>query len=96
MVWKIYKGNTVSEVQSHDDHTLFIKHSALGGVTTLIVYVDDIIISENDLKEMEDFQKFLAKEFEIKDLRKLKYFLGIISSQEREFLFHGQKMSLIY
>ena len=34
--------------QSQDDHTLFIKHSAAGGVTALLVYVDDIIVIEND------------------------------------------------
>ena len=37
--------------QSQGDHTLFIKHSKSGGVTTLLVYVDDIIVIENDLKE---------------------------------------------
>ena len=30
--------------QSQGDHTLFIKHSTLGGVRSLIVYVDDIIV----------------------------------------------------
>lgn len=29
--------------QSQEDHTLFIKHSTLKGVTILIIYVDDII-----------------------------------------------------
>ena len=34
--------------QSQGDHTLFIKHSATGGVTALLVYVDDIIVTGND------------------------------------------------
>ena len=34
--------------QSQGDHTLFIKHSAAGGVTALLVYVDDIIVTGND------------------------------------------------
>ena len=34
--------------QSQGDHTFFIKHSISGGVTTLIVYVDDIIVTGND------------------------------------------------
>ena len=31
--------------QSQGDYTLFIKHSTTGGVTTLLVYVDDIIVT---------------------------------------------------
>ena len=37
--------------QGQVDHTLFIKHSISRGVTTLIVYVDDIIVTGNDEKE---------------------------------------------
>ena len=54
--------------QSQEDHTLFIKHSALGGVTTLIVYIDDFIVTENDEKEKDTLKQCLANEFEIKDL----------------------------
>ena len=37
--------------QSQGDHTFFIKHSISGGVAILIVYVDDIIITGDDLVE---------------------------------------------
>ena len=37
--------------QSQGNHTLFIKHYDLGGVTTLLVYVDHIIVTKNDPKE---------------------------------------------
>ena len=37
--------------QSQGDHTIFIEHSISGGVTTLIVYVDDIIVTGNDEKK---------------------------------------------
>ena len=76
--------------QSKGDHTLFIKHSSLGRVTSLIVYVDDIIMTRNDEKEKNTLKQFLAKEFEIKDLGKLKYFLGIeviLSNHARHFHF---------
>lgn len=36
--------------QSRGDHTHFIKHSETRGVTALIVYVDDIIITVNAKK----------------------------------------------
>lgn len=37
--------------QSQKDYTLFIKHSNSGGTTTIIMYVDDIIVTGNDVKE---------------------------------------------
>ena len=37
--------------QSQGDHTLFIRHSILGRVTALIVFVDDTIVIENDEKK---------------------------------------------
>ena len=63
--------------QSQGDHTLFVKHSASGGVTALLVYVDDIIVTGDDVEGMERLKKCLVEEFEIKELGKLKYFLGI-------------------
>lgn len=55
---------------------LFIKHSDSGGVTVL-VYVDNIIVTRNDEKERQTLRQCLTKEFEIKELRKLRCFLGI-------------------
>ena len=40
--------------QRQGDHTLFIKHSAARGVTALLVYVDDIIVTGNDEREKHD------------------------------------------
>ncbi|RVW62074.1 Copia protein [Vitis vinifera] len=63
--------------QSQGDHTLFIKHSATRGVTALLVYVDDIIVTGNDEREKHEVKQRLATKFEIKELGKLKYFFGI-------------------
>lgn len=38
--------------QNQGDQTLFIKHSDSKGVITLLVYVDDIIVTDNDKKEI--------------------------------------------
>lgn len=62
--------------QSNSDHTLFLKHQG-ELVTALIIYVDDMIITGNDEKEITNLQKYLATEFEMKNLGGLKYFLGI-------------------
>ena len=37
--------------QSQGDHKLFVKHSSLGGVTVLLIYVDDIIVTGDDEEE---------------------------------------------
>ena len=63
--------------QSQGDHTLFIKHSQDGKLTLLLVYVDDIIITGDHELEKQTLRDRLAAQFEMKDLRKLMYFLGI-------------------
>ena len=63
--------------QCQGDHTLFIKRSHLGKITTLIVYVADIVVIREEQEEIMRLKSYLAKEFEIKDLGKLWYFLGI-------------------
>ncbi|RVW46001.1 Retrovirus-related Pol polyprotein from transposon RE1 [Vitis vinifera] len=77
-----FEGNTVMKEfgyeQSQGVHTFFIKHSASRGVTVLLVYVDDIIVTRNDEREKHELKQRLATEFEIKELGKLKYFLGKI------------------
>ena len=40
--------------QSKDDHTFFIKHSAAEGVTALLVYIDEIIVTGNDEREKHE------------------------------------------
>ena len=60
------------------DHALFIKHGENGGaVTILLVYVDDILIPGGDLEEIRKLIKALLRQFEMKQLGPLKYFLGI-------------------
>ena len=63
--------------QGQNDQTLFVKHSLDGKITILIVYVDDIILTGDNFKEMEEINRLMAMEFEVKDLRTLKYFLGM-------------------
>ena len=64
-------------MQSHVDHTMFYKHSGDNKIVILIVYVDDIILTDDNIMELEKLKGVLAKEFEIKDLGQLRYFLGI-------------------
>ena len=61
--------------QSQANHTMFYKHSKEGKVAILIVYVDDIILTSDDVVELERLKRKLANDFKIKDLGMLKYFL---------------------
>ena len=56
---------------------MFIKHGAKEKVAILIVYVDDIIITISDEKEVKNPEDHLATSFDIKALGLLTYFLGI-------------------
>ena len=63
--------------QTQSDHTLFVKRSASNKVVILIVYVDDIVLTGNHEEEMRKLKASLSREFEIKDLGSLRYFLGM-------------------
>ncbi|EOY05030.1 Cysteine-rich RLK (RECEPTOR-like protein kinase) 8 [Theobroma cacao] len=57
-------------------HSLFLFHRGPAFIAVLI-YVDDVIITGNDLDRIIKLKRYLDKKFRIKDLGKLKYFLGI-------------------
>lgn len=49
----------------------------------MLVYVCDVILAGNSLQEMKQINEKLHKEFRIKDLGKLKYFLGIHAAHSK-------------
>ncbi|RVW39495.1 Retrovirus-related Pol polyprotein from transposon RE1, partial [Vitis vinifera] len=71
-------------IQCQADYTLFMKHSKEGEMTLFIVYVDDIIITGDDEEGIGNLKKLLAREFEIKDLGQLRYFLGMEVGRTKE------------
>lgn len=62
--------------QSASDHSLFLKISE-SSTTTLLVYVDDIVLAGNNIEEIEIITGLLDHAFKIKNLGNLKYFLGL-------------------
>lgn len=72
------------------DHTLFIRHSDSRGVTALLVYVDDIIMIGNNEKERQTLRQCLTREFEIKELGRLKYFLQIKVAHSKQNILISQ------
>lgn len=61
---------------SPNDHSLFIKRCSTS-IVLLAVYVDDIILTCDDLGKISSLKHFLDSQFNIKDLGILHYFLGI-------------------
>ena len=77
--------------QSRVDDTMIFKHSNEGKIVVLIVYVDDIIVTDDDHLEIMRLKMMLARDFEIKDLGALKYFLGMEFSRSRKGIFVSQR-----
>lgn len=63
--------------QSQSDHSLFIEHGAAGSFIALLIYVNDIIIASNDDNVVIILKTKLSKEFKLKDLEPLRYFLDL-------------------
>ncbi|XP_020415554.1 uncharacterized protein LOC109948060 [Prunus persica] len=72
------------------DYSLFTKAQGTS-FTAVLIYVDDILLTGNDLQEMEGLKAFLLKRLCIKDLGDLKYFLGIEFSRSKKGIFMSQR-----
>ncbi|XP_059590835.1 retrovirus-related Pol polyprotein from transposon RE1 isoform X1 [Vitis vinifera] len=81
--------------QGQADHTLFVKKSHARKLAILIVYVDDIILSGNDMGELQNLKKYLSEEFEVKDLGNLKYFLGMEVARSRKGIVVSQRKYIL-
>ena len=58
------------------DIALFLRRSD-HGITILLLYVDDMIVTGGDMQGIQDLKHFLGRQFEMKDLDPLNYFLGL-------------------
>ena len=76
--------------QSNSDHTMFLRKQH-GKITTLIIYVDDMVVKKKDPEERKALQNYLFREFEMKDLGHLKYFLRMEVSRSSERIFLSQR-----
>lgn len=77
--------------QSQTDHTIFYKHRKDGKIAILIVYVDNIVLTDSDKEKLDRLKRRLATEFEIKDLGALEYFLGMEFARSNEGIFVNQR-----
>jgi Reverse transcriptase (RNA-dependent DNA polymerase) len=72
------------------ESSMFVKTSNQG-IVIILIYVDDLVIIGNDKVGMEHLKHHLGKEFDIKDLGNLKYFLDIEIARSRKGLFLSQR-----
>lgn len=74
--------------RSKADYSLFV-HKRTTSSTVILVYVDDVILPDNDLSEINRIKQFLDDSLKIKDLGNLKFFLelGIARSRSGIFLY---------
>ncbi|KAL5789565.1 hypothetical protein ACOSQ2_004453 [Xanthoceras sorbifolium] len=77
-------------VQSRADYSLFTRKQGKS-FTTLLIYVDDILITGNDPNSIAATKEFLHSNFRIKELGNLKYFLGIEVSTSKNGIFISQR-----
>ncbi|KAJ0799808.1 putative RNA-directed DNA polymerase transcription factor Lambda-DB family [Helianthus annuus] len=74
---------------SRADPSLFI-YKRGSCIMYLLVYVDDLILTGNDSSTISSFISYLNKEFAIKDLGKLNYFLGLEVTYTQNGIFVNQ------
>jgi hypothetical protein len=72
------------------EHTLFVKKD---GEKVLIVslYVDDLIFTGNDSKMFKDFKESMKNMFDMTDLGRMRYFLGVEVNQGSHGIFICQQ-----
>ncbi|XP_065621746.1 uncharacterized mitochondrial protein AtMg00810-like [Quercus suber] len=74
---------------SHYDSALFLRHTDKGTIL-LLMYVDDVIITGDDLSSIQELKDFLSQQFEMKDLGHLSYFLGLEITYSTDRLYTTQ------
>jgi len=69
------------------EHTLFTKSKEGGKILIVSLYVDDLIYTGNDGSMCDEFRRSMMTEFDMSDLGKMRYFLGIKVMQNSSGIF---------
>lgn len=77
--------------RSQNEPTLYVKECGNGKRIIVSLYVDDLLITGNDIDEINKFKKSMLQVFEMTDLGLMKYFLGMELHQLDDGIFLSQK-----
>ncbi|GKV33750.1 hypothetical protein SLEP1_g42213 [Rubroshorea leprosula] len=81
-------------VQSSHDYSLFM-HNSPQDVTLLLIYVDDMLITDSNKEGIAKLKELLFCSFQMKDLGPLTYFLGLeVHSSSRGYAVNQRKYVL--
>lgn len=75
----------------HSEHTLFTKTKEGGKILIVSLYVDDLIFTGNDEVMFAEFKSSMLREFDMTDLGKMRFFLGIEVLQSSDGIYICQK-----
>lgn len=75
----------------HYGHTLFVKTEKGDKILIVSLYVDNLIFTGNDACMFEKFKNSIKLEFDMTDLGKMKYFLGVEVQQSSESIHMWQR-----
>ena len=90
--WFAKFSSTISrlgDMASHYNSALFFRHIDTS-IILLLLYVDDMIITGDDLIGIQELKNFLSQQFEMKDLGFLSYFLGLEITHSTDGLYITQ------
>lgn len=76
----------------HSEYTLFVKSDPAKGILIVSLYVDDLIFTGNNTDLLTDFKKSMKREFDMSDIGRMTYFLGVEVIQTEGGIFIGQSM----
>ncbi|XP_019246414.1 PREDICTED: uncharacterized protein LOC109226066 [Nicotiana attenuata] len=92
--WNINLTHTLLQAgftQSPYDHSLFTKRDKVD-IVIVLVYVDDLLISGSNSSLIQEAKETLHRNFKMKDLGELRYFLGIeVMRSNKGILFNQRK-----
>ena len=74
---------------NHYDSALFLRCTDKGTIL-LFLYVDDMIITGDNLSGIQELKVFLSQQFEMKDIGHLSYFMGLEITHSTDELYITQ------